>query len=352
MSGPGTAFVEGVGLATAIGLEARAVAAAARAGICRYRESEHHEPGGGPYVLALVPDEALETCGALDRGGRILRLATMALREALAVLPPRARRPIPLIWSIPETVPEVPDPVGADFLPLLARAAGVELDPNWSSMESAGAAGGLASISKAMDLFALGRAEHVFIGAADSPCDPLFLETAGARGRFRSGRAMDALVPGEGAGVLLLASKPSPTALAAVDRPGVGVERGHRSSPEPHLGDGLADAVRTALQGSGEKIGSVLAALNGETFLAKEWGTATIRNQTRLASTAPVDHPAECFGDLGAAMGVVLAGMAAVEIAREKRAAPCLVWAASEGPARAAALLHRAPSAVLSRRRP
>ena len=54
-----------------------------------------------------------------------------------------------------------------------------------------------------------------------------------------------------------------------------------------------------------------------------------------------VEHPAECFGDLGAAHGAVLAAIAIDGVASGYRRSPCLVFASSDHAERAAALITR-----------
>jgi 3-oxoacyl-[acyl-carrier-protein] synthase-1 len=125
----------------------------------------------------------------------------------------------------------------------------------------------------------------------------------------------------------------------------VGHEFGHLYSAEAHRGDGLALAFR-ALFDSGPrggpappKVGCVYAGLNGESYWAKEWAVAQIRCAERLAETLRVEHPADCIGDVGAALGPVMLGLAALELARGRVDGACLVWTGADRGQRVAALL-------------
>lgn len=341
MSGP--LFIQGVGLATAVGLGARAVAAATRAGVSRYAESELCNAAGWPYILALAPEEALtQLPRGAGRAERLLALAALAASEALAATRGRSSSPIPLVLSVPEPIHGVRAPIDLSFVERLSTALGVRFDSATTRIEPGGAAAGVRALDTAADVLATGRAEHVLVGGADSPFDAQLLEVLGSQGRLRVEGASDAFVPGEGAAFLLLSARPGRGVNVRAARPGVGRERGHRGSTEPHLCDGLAEAIRAALGPSGARPRSVLAGLNGESLLAREWGVAVIRNGARIDPEAPVSHPAECFGDLGAAMGTALVALASLEVAESEERGPCLVWVASEGDLRAAVVIDRA----------
>lgn len=106
---------------------ARAVAAAAPAGISRYRESEFYSPLGDPYVLATLPDDVFP--GSRDVPGRwesrLRALAVIALAEAVSSLPQHMRRPMQVLFAAPEPLSGVATPVGPKFLDGLSREADV-----------------------------------------------------------------------------------------------------------------------------------------------------------------------------------------------------------------------------------
>ena len=56
--------------------------------------------------------------------------------------------------------------------------------------------------------------------------------------------------------------------------------------------------------------------MNGENYFAKEWGVSYIRNRSRFDADHGMHHPADCFGDTGAACGPLMVGLAALGIAR------------------------------------
>ena len=85
---------------------------------------------------------------------------------------------------------------------------------------------------------------------------------------------------------------------------------------------------------------SVLCSLNGEQLGAKEWGVAVLRNHAGLDDVPVLVHPADCFGDMGAAMGPVLIGLSAIGMREEYLPGPSLVWCASDAELRGAVCVH------------
>jgi 3-oxoacyl-[acyl-carrier-protein] synthase-1 len=353
MQGHG-AWIHGVGMTTPLGLRAAATAAAVRGGISRLRESAIINRKGAPMILATLADADLPPLAPelarrpdlTSRQLRMLRLATPALQEAASALVPGERPP--LLLAGPEPHPKKPTPsLGEGFLELLALQTGVSLDQGRSEASSRGRAGGLELLGRAMGLLHSRRATSVLVGGVDSHLDTGLLGVLDEEGRVHADEVLDGFVPGEGAGFLLLSSRrvlPTSTALAFVSTPGTGVEQGHRYSVEPYLGNGLADAIRAAVGGSSRlSIQTVLASFNGESFGGKEWGVAFIRNREAFHPELRMEHPADCFGDLGAACGPVLVGLAVLGLKKGYLPGPCLAWCSSEGAPRAAALVSSEP---------
>jgi len=80
--------------------------------------------------------------------------------------------------------------------------------------------------------------------------------------------------------------------------------------------------------------------LNGDRYRATEWSMAAIRTLGALHGDMSLWHPADCIGDTGAASGIVNVVWAVAAFGKGYASAErTLVWGASEGPARAAAVL-------------
>jgi len=115
-------------------------------------------------------------------------------------------------------------------------------------------------------------------------------------------------------------------------------------SDRPTLGDGLTRALHAlfeaeALEGSRADV--TYCDLNGESWRVDEWVYAYLRTGKRHGEPLDLRHPAACWGDVGAASGTLLAGLAAFEIARQNSTQTMLVWTASDtGPYRTACVLR------------
>src|SRR5206468_531406 len=104
--------------------------------------------------------------------------------------------------------------------------------------------------------------------------------------------------------------------------------------------DALSQCLRTlvaSLANKEKRPDVVLCDLNGESYRATEWSYATAKAFRDGQPVPPVVHPADCIGDVGAAIGGILVGLAAFSM--KKRLAPwqaVLVWCSSDNGERAA----------------
>lgn len=349
----GPAEILAVGMVTPVGASAAQTAASVRAGIARLAESYVSDRYGEPLVMGLVDLEqlpplvdVLEDREISTRHERLARLGGVALREALASTP---HDPVPLLLGLPEPRGEARHPIGSEMIELLATQSGLAFDLSCSAAYPLGRAAGMVALDEALGLLDRGRATAVLVGAVDSYLDMRLLDALDGEGRLRNGELSDGFVPGEAAAFLLLAPAPrgrrhGSVPLARVAGVGRGHEAGHLYSSEPHRGDGLSGALRAALDAAPEavstaKVGCVYAGLNGESHWGKEWGVAQIRCADRLGDPLRVEHPADCCGDPGAALGPLMLGLAALDLARGRIDGACLVWTASDRGERAAVLL-------------
>lgn len=352
-TGPRPADILAVGLTTPVGLDALRAAAAIRAGITRFSESKIQSGNRKPQVLSLVEDEFLPVLdSAIQRPRsmaparvRMLRLSTYALREASAP----CTEPPPLLLALPENRPGTEDVIAPRFVEDLALQTGVKLDERNSRLYRQGGAGGLFALRDALALLAAERFPYLLVGGVDSLLGLRRLGELDAEGRLQRG-SMDGFLPGEGAAFLLLGSGAlcrhlGLEPLAHITGVGVGSERGHRSSKEPYRGEGLAEAFQVlfaSLPAGVPKVDCVYAGFNGENMPAKEWGVAYIRSSEYFADDLRVEHPADCIGDAGVALGPIMLALAAIDFRKGYQKEPCLVWSTSEEEARAAAMVQSA----------
>lgn len=344
-----SALILSTGMLTAIGLSTAQTASSARAGIARFAESSFFAKNGEPMTLALVPEEALAPVEELldaeaawgSRAQRLLALAVPALHEALIGV--EQIQSIPLFLGLPDGF----ETHGANFLTSLTQVAELEFDHECSETFCAGRAAGLLALDRALEFLASGRGPLAIIGGVDSYFDEEVLRELDIEDRLLGEGVMDGFIPGEGACFLLLGVPSAPRAAHTampmlISAFGLERENGHRYSQEPHRGDGLARAFTQLFNYSGAAnmpVQTVFAGYNGENFWAKEWGVASLRNKDKFAESFAFEHPADCFGDPGAALGPLMIGLAALSMVKGYCIGPCLVWCGSDRDTRAAALI-------------
>jgi 3-oxoacyl-[acyl-carrier-protein] synthase-1 len=237
---------------------------------------------------------------------------------------------------------------GDGFLRHFARQTRTKFDPSRSAAADDGKAGALMAISRAAQMVRTGQAAFALAGAIDSYRDLYVLGTLDAEERVKSSVHLDGFIPGEGAAFLLLTStRTADTArlrpLAALTRLAIGEEAGHLYSSATYRGDGLARTF-TQLFASGEvpaPIAEVYSSMNGESHWAKEWGVGFVRNRQAFLDDHGMHHPADCFGETGAACGPLLVGLAAIGMRDGYRRSPALVYCSSDHGARAALTVER-----------
>lgn len=341
--------VAGVGMLTAVGLSAAETAASVRAGIAMFTESSIRDHRLEPFTLAEVPDDGLPplhetlaaTTGLTSREMRMLRLAAPPVLECLGALAGKDVRP-GLMLALPEFETTLPLDRSA-FLGWLAVQAGDVFDPERSDAAFMGRAGGLLAIDAASATIRSGRATFALAGGVDTYRDLYVLGTLDMEKRVKSAAHLDGFIPGEGAAFLLLASEAAARraklpALATLAPASHGVEPGHLYSEETYRGDGLAAVVRQLAE-SGDvarPVREVYSSMNGENHWAKEWGVSFIRNRSMFDEEHGFHHPADSFGDTGAACGPLMVGLAALGIGAGYRNQPALVYCSSDRGDRAA----------------
>lgn len=333
-----------VGMVTAVGLSAPETAASVRAATMRFGQIDWLDRRSQPFTVAAVPDAALPALssdatkaeGLGARNARLLRIGGRALAECLGGAGRGMEKP-PLILALPG-----PERQGSldpgRFLHLLAGQSGGLFDLAQSATLTAGRAGGLIALGRAAGMVRSGKTRFAVAGGLDSYVDQDTLGVLDLEKRVKSDSHLDGFIPGEGAAFLLLATRPAAasaglTSLAVVSEASEGFEKGHLRSKETYLGEGLAATLQALVQAAPppRPFVSVWSSMNGESHWAKEWGVAFLRSRDAFEESYAMNHPADCFGDAGAAAGPLLAGLASLDTSR----GPALVYASSDDGPRA-----------------
>ncbi|MEM9101694.1 MAG: hypothetical protein AAGB12_05170 [Pseudomonadota bacterium] len=301
----------------------------------------------GSVPEAIIPplDKKLEPLGLTTRQRRLLRLCHDPLVELVNAF--ENKKPLPLFLAGPEQLPDKKPAMSGEFLNHLGQQTGLVFDKAMSRIFTTGRAAGLEAIDIAFRYFEATGEDYAIVGGVDTAADLHYLSNLSVEGRLLAEDVKDGFNPGEAACFMLVTSEKGyqqrqSDAIKhhAIYPPGIAYEPGHYYSDEPYLGEGLAKAFAQALKRS--EIGDLQAvhtSMNGENYFAKELGVAMTRNQAAFADNVVITHPAEAFGDIGAAFAPVLISM--VTSPRNTTTEASLIYCSSDGPTRAAMVVGR-----------
>jgi 3-oxoacyl-[acyl-carrier-protein] synthase-1 len=297
--------VTSTGMVTGVGLNVQSSCAAIRCAIDNFRETGFVDSAGEP----------IRGCEVLFdqpwRGeARLLKMAAAAILECIEAQPDLQSTEFPLIFCAAE--PERPGGVIRDhsqFLQRLAGESGMQFH-----RESRLIAGGHASIVSAlryartlMEKQGIGR---VLIASADSMLTAPALKHYEHDYRLLTSKNSNGFIPGEAGAALLL--QPSATMqrdhLACAGL-GTGTEAANIASEEPLRADGMCEAIRAALQEAQCTMGDLdfrLCDLAGEQYHFKEAALVLLRLLRQRKEEFDIWHPADCIGEVGAAIGLIL----------------------------------------------
>lgn len=378
MKAPADVCVIGCGAVTPVGLSAPATCAALRAGISAMKSLETRKVDGDAFATVPVtggraptewfaggpvevwewpgherfaqdPPPRPETLVEPDHR-RLIALALPAAREAFdAACPETATRParVGLYVGLDRHEPEE-----AIDAVLRALAEALPAPPVPCRAFASGRAAALLALEAALEDLSAGAIDAALVGGVDSLVRTPVLERLAADRAIKTRAQPDGIVPGEAAAFVLLESAARARARAAPAMARLlSVGRGEEKTAgteEPNPGTGLTMALRSAVDDAGglDAPPYTVCDLNGDRYRAMEWGMAGIRVLGHLSGELPLQHPADCIGDPGAGSGAL--GLVWAATALWKGHAGCeraLVWGASEGPERAAAVLAAADAA-------
>ncbi len=356
MSDQPKAYIAGMGMITAVGADTAMTAAAVKAGASGHRTSEYYNHDRQPITLCLVPDAVFSSmtldtededyCSELY--DRVIKMAILSVEEAISGQP--IQPPIPLVLAMPEPLPHVRHIETTTLIAHLVNQGSAPVTAGKLRSLHTGRAAALQGLELAFRYLYEAGEDYVLLGGSDSHLGYARLNPLMEQQRLLAPGSKDGFAPGEGAGFLLLTRHPERALcrdhhIIALSQPGIAHEPGHLQSEEPYRGEGLDQAFKQALAGySGTGIQAIYSSMNGEHYWAKEYGVAVIRNQPCFREKFKIEHPADCFGDLGAATGAVLLGLAAENLFKQKGPGAHLVYSSSDSAWRAAARLEKLPA--------
>ena len=344
-------YIAGMGMITPLGPSVATTVAAVNAGISAYTLSEYDTPEGEPITMARVPDGVFDDIEAkIDEGDRfnprhdrLIKMAIIAIREACHQR--STEQAVPVILGLSERACD------KDGLSSFVENLQENCKPWISTLLSRSLYSGRAAGLEAIDFSFryLYQLEHSFVlvGASDSYMDDELLQPLASEQRLLTPGASDAFAPGEAASFLLLTRHPELAEnrngfAIALHPPGMAEEEGHLYSDAPYRGDGLDQAFKKALLSQPEHdIHSIYSSMNGENHWAKEYGVAYLRSKQKFVEKIKIEHPADCYGDLGATTATTLIALAAEHLHKDKNAQKHLVYSSSDFGKRGAIVIEK-----------
>ncbi|WP_086930352.1 beta-ketoacyl synthase N-terminal-like domain-containing protein [Agarilytica rhodophyticola] len=344
-------YLAGRGIVSALGTQAAMTIAGVKAEIVRYKVSGYYTEDNQPITMAGVPKEVFAHLeDKIDQGNyysglydHVIKMALIALREAVANY--SLDKPIPLIMAMPEVDESIDQVSASSITNNLVERSDLPLSREHIRYIYNGRAAGIEALELAFRYLYEAGEDYVLVGGSDSYWHYPIIAKLSAADRVLAPATLDGFAAGEGAGFLLLTRDPAKAMvhkgkIVGIHHPGSAEETGHLHSDQPYLGEGLDKAFKQAL-GSEPKgdIATIYSSMNGERFWAKEYGVAMTRNQQYFSEQVRIEHPADYYGDLGAATGPVLIALAADNMLCSTGQAAHLVYASSDYSRRSAVKL-------------
>jgi 3-oxoacyl-[acyl-carrier-protein] synthase-1 len=301
-------YIIGAGAQTPVGRSLLSAAAAVRCGISAYAEHPFMiDKNGEPMVVSrsewLVENLPLED--------RIVTLAVDAAQEALAPIAAqlatlRHRFRIHLALSA-ENLPGAAQ--RQTISDRFAIATGLNAKDSPIEHVAEGHAGGLLALEKAVRELRQGDTEMCLVGAADSFLAPDRLEAIDYAGRLHSVNYSWGFTPGEGAGFCLISTGTAArvlglSPLAELLSVATARENNRLGTRTVCTGEGLTAAFRGVLA-ERHTVAHSYCDLNGETYRADEFSFAICRTAEYFENAGSFTAPADCWGDVGAASGLL-----------------------------------------------
>jgi 3-oxoacyl-[acyl-carrier-protein] synthase I len=344
-------YIAGMGMVTPVGGNVLMTAAMVNASISAYKSSHFETKTGEQITMARVPDEIFaEFAGELDEGerfnprhDRVVIMAILALREACAQR--TVEQAVPLILAMPEVKG---DSEGLSSLVMnLTNNLKPWINPAISRGIHSGRASGMEAIDFVFQYLYSTQYPYVLVGGSDSHEDSSRLMPLDKDNRLLTPGVADGFAPGEAASFLLLTphielAQQRDGQVIALCAPGISDETGHLFSEEPYRGDGLDQAFKKALINQPENsIHSIYSSMNGENHWAKEFGVAQIRNRKFFQDPVKIQHPTDCYGDLGSATATTLITLAAEHLFKSTKAQAHVVYSSSDTAKRGAIVVEK-----------
>jgi 3-oxoacyl-[acyl-carrier-protein] synthase-1 len=297
----------GAGMVTGVGLDAPSSCAAIRCAIDNFSETRFMDKGGEWIIGSQVP------LGQPWRGlPKLVHMVVPAIRECLAHAGGVSPERIPLLLCVAETErPGRLQGLDDELFSMVQAELGVRFHPGSAVIPRGRVSGGLAMLH-ARQLIHDERAAFCVIAGVDSYLVAATLAAYEEKNRLLTSQNSNGFIPGE-AGAAILVGPQSPSDLLCLGI-GAGEELATINSEEPLRAEGMVKAIRAALADAGRTMADVdyrITDSNGEQYWFKEAALAVTRILRVRKEEFEIWHPADCIGEVGAAIGPCALGVAA-----------------------------------------
>jgi len=298
--------IRAAGMVTGVGLTAPATCAAIRCAIDQFSSTRFLDKQGEWIVGSPVKLEK-----SWHGITKLARMTVAAIRECLMEAGALNPADIPLILCVAEQdrpgriadlesrlFEDIQSELGARFHPL-------------SDVISAGRVSGARALQQARMMIHEEQIPYVLIAGVDSFLSGTTLQAFEAQNRLLTTENSNGFIPGEAAAAILVGA-PDAQELVCLGI-GEGQEKATIMSEEPLRADGLVEAFQAAVRESGcdwNALDYRLVDCNGEEYKFREASLALYRLLRVNKNDLEIWHPADCIGEIGAAIVPCLVGMA------------------------------------------
>ncbi|MES2355103.1 MAG: hypothetical protein V4568_12030 [Pseudomonadota bacterium] len=297
------------GLVCSVGLNAPAAFAAIRAAITNHSETKFIGANGEWLIGAAAP---LDTSW-LGRT-RLVKMLASAISECLNNLDPAQLPAVPLLLCVSEVDrPGRTEDLDNKLYEALQSELGWQFNKSHSLIIPQGRISAAIALAHARKLIYEHNIPFVLIAAVDSLLVAAALDEFEDSRRILTDKNSNGFIPGEAASAVLV-GRSSKEGVGQLLCTGIGyaLERATIHSEEPLRADGLSEAIKNALNEAACDMGDMdfrITDNSGEHYYFKEAALALTRTLRRRKETMDIWHPADCIGEVGAAIGPALLGL-------------------------------------------
>ena len=327
------------GMVTGVGGNAPATCAAIRCAIDHFVETRFVDRGGAWIVGSPV---------ALDRPwrglSRLVHMVVPAIRECLREVPTEAISAVPLLLCLAErSRPGRLEGLEEQVFGAIEAELGIRFHSQ-SRVIPAGRVGVALAVGLARDLITREGLRHCVVAGADSYLIAPTLDAYDLQDRILSERNSNGFVPGESAAAVLLAPPGGAGPELLCSGIGLGHEKATIESDLPLRADGMVEAIRKAMADAGATLADTdyrLTDLNCEQYGFREAVFAFNRVLRVRKEEHEIWHPADCVGEIGAAVGPCVLGIALTAARKGYAPGPGVLCHFSNDDGKRAAMLLR-----------